>query len=418
MRRVGVFLLLAALCTGCGIQNQAGDATNPAAASGGAGKVSVHIPEASERNPLCNGNNYYESVYDEEDDDWTICQMNMDGTTRQEFPMKEYGELAYVRKDELFYLTQNGGLEASQLWCVPIRHTDSGDTPQFEKAKRLLTEEANTGIQNDCVYANERYILYITDVYGLRVYDRKAGKRLPIQDVDDKKGAANDQGSLQDSMVGDTVFIHCKYNGLYSYTLGDKKLKQINKRTHGAYSVLVCPEQNLVLYQNCRGCDGKNHGELVLCSYDCKTGEKKEFLTGEHWKQAYQNVGVWEEYQRCWCETEKEYMKLNEEQGKLPRPEDAPCPEPSYFIDGTRLYAMESGGIVLSLDLAGNRVPRYEKGLSDCLRAHDYEYYDVVKIDQSVCYFDYEEEETEKHIYGYYDLEAKKYVQTKVEEEG
>lgn len=111
-------------------------------------------------------------------------------------------------------------------------------------------------------------------------------------------------------------------------------------------------------------------------------------------------------------------MKLNEEQGKPSRPEDAPCPEPSYFIDGTRLYAMESGGIVLSLDLAGNRVPRYEKGLSDCLRAHDYEYYDVVKIDQSVCYFDYEEEETEKHIYGYYDLEAKKYVQTKVEEEG
>lgn len=419
MRRWGLLLLLVSLCTGCGIQNEAGDTTNPTASSGSAGTVSVHIAEASERNPLCNGNNYYESVYDEKTDDWTICQMNMDGTTRQEFPMKEYGELAYVREDELFYLTQNDRLGASEMWRVPIQHLDSGDTPQFEKAKKLLTEESDTMIHSDCVYADDQYIMYITDNYDLRAYDRRAGKQLPIQDVADKKGFASNPESARESMIGDTVFIHCKYNGLYSYTLGDKKLKQINKRTHGAYSVLVCPEQNLVLYVDCKNCDSENHGDVVLCIYDCETGEKKEFMTGEQWKQAYQSAGVWEEYQNRWCEEEKEcmeYMEREDEQGKEPKPEDAPLPEPAYFIDGTRLYSIEEG-IVLSLDLAGDRTPHYEKDLSDCLRTLKYDFYDITKIDQGVCYFENEEEveDEEDDIYGYYDLTEKKYVQTKVE---
>lgn len=416
MRRWGLLLLLVSLCTGCGIQNEAGDTTNPTASSGSAGTVSVHIAEASERNPLCNGNNYYESVYDEKTDDWTICQMNMDGTTRREFPMKEYGELAYVREDELFYLKQNDRLGASEMWRVPIQHLDSGDTPQFEKAKKLLTEESDTMIHSDCVYADDQYIMYITDNYDLRAYDRRAGKQLPIQDVADKKGFASNPESARESMIGDTVFIHCKYNGLYSYTLGDKKLKQINKRTHGAYSVLVCPEQNLVLYVDCKNCDGENHGDVVLCIYDCETGEKKEFMTGEQWKQAYQSAGVWEEYQKHWCEEEKEYMEWQEERGKEPKPEDAPLPEPAYFIDGTCLYSIEEG-IVLSLDLAGDRTPHYEKDLSDCLRTLKYDFYDISKIDQGVCYFEHEEEEEEEEddIYGYYDLTEKKYVQTKVE---
>lgn len=413
MRRLGVFLLLAALYTGCGIQNGAGDMTNPAASSGSAGTVSVHVAEASERNPLCNGKNYYESVYDEKTGDWTICQMNMDGTTRQEF--KQYGQLAYVREDELFYLKQNDRLEASEMWRVPIQHSDSGDTPQFEKAKKLFTEKSDTMIHSDRVYADDQYIMYITDVYDLRVYDRKAGKRLPIQDVVDKKGPANDYGTIRDSMIGDTFFIGCKYSGLYSYTLGDKKLKRINKRTHGAYQVLVCPEQNLVLYENCKDCDGENHGDIVLCSYDCKTGEKKEFLTSEQWKQAYQNTGVWEEYQKSWCEEVKENMELRGEKGKPPKPEDASLPAPFYFIDGTRLYSIDVG-IVLSLDLAGDRTLHYEKDLSDCLRTHKYHFYDIVKIDQGVCYFDYSKEDN-THIYGYYDLAVKKYVQTKVEKD-
>lgn len=414
MRRWGLLLLLVSLCTGCGIQNEAGDTTNPTASSGSAGTVSVHIAEASERNPLCNGNNYYESVYDEKTDDWTICQMNMNGTTRQEFPMKEYGELAYVREDELFYLTQNDGMEKAEVWCVPIQHTDSGDTPQFKKAKKLLTEKLlYTSIFENDFYADDSYLIYITTNYELRVYDRKAEKFLPIQDVDDKKGLVNNIDSIRDFMIGDTVFIHCKYNGLYSYTLGDKKLKQINKRTHGAYSVLVCPEQNLVLYVDCKNCDGENHGDVVLCIYDCETGEKKEFMTGEQWKQAYQSAGVWEEYQKRWCEEEKEYMEEVQEKGKPPKPEDAPLPEPAYFIDGTRLYSIEEG-IVLSLDLAGDRTPHYEKDLSDCLRTLKYDFYDIAKIDQGVCYFENEEED-EDDIYGYYDLAEKKYVQTKVE---
>lgn len=424
MRRWGLLLLLVSLCTGCGIQNEAGDMTNPTASSGSAGTVSVHIAEASERNPLCNGTNYYESVYDEKTDAWMICQMNMDGTTRQEFPMKEYGELVYVREDELFYLTQNDfAEEKTEVWCVPIQHTKSGDMPQCKKARKLLTEEPDTPIFLEEFYADDSYLLYITRNYELRVYDRKAEKFLPIQDVADKKGLSNNIDSIRDFMIGDTFFIHCKYNGLFSYTLGDKKLKQINKTTHGAYSVLVCPEQNLVLYQDCKDCDGKNHDDLVLCSYDCKTGEKKEFMTGEQWKQAYQSTGVWEEYQKRWCEEEKEYMEEVQEKGKPPKPEDAPLPEPAYFIDGTRLYAMESGGIVLSLDLAGDLTPRREKDLSDCLRALKYDYYDIAKIDQGVCYFEHEEydgddeeeDEDETYIYGYYDLAEKKYVQTKVE---
>lgn len=114
-------------------------------------------------------------------------------------------------------------------------------------------------------------------------------------------------------------------------------------------------------------------------------------------------------------------MERQEEQGKEPKPEDAPLPEPAHFIDGTRLYSIEEG-IVLSLDLAGDRTPHYEKDLSDCLRTLKYDYYDIAKIDQGVCYFEHheydgddEEDEDETYIYGYYDLAEKKYVQTKLE---
>lgn len=434
MRRWSVILFLVGLvglCTGCGIQNQAGDVVNSAASGGSAGAAPVHVEGASDRNPLCNGKNYYESSYDgeserwydEEGERWTVSQMEMDGTVRQTFPMEKYGELAYVREDELFYLAENGGLEQGEVWCVPIRHTKEGDVPQFEKAEKLLTEEPETRVTADKFYADDQYILYITDNYDLRAYDRKVEKFLKVQDVLDKKGLANDMYSIRDSMIGGTFFFCCKYSGLYSYTLGEEKVKKIDGRTHGAYTYLVCPEQKKVYYEACKGCDGKDkHGKIVLYSYDCTTGAKQEYMTGEQWRQAYQRTGVWKEYQERWCEEEREYMKSEKEKGKQPEPEDAPLPEPSYFIDGTRLYAMEEQ-LVLSLDLAGDRTPRYEKDLSNCLRSKDYDFYDIVRIDRGVCYFEHEvvdENETEeedgeeKTVYGYYDLAGKRYVQTKV----
>lgn len=59
----------------------------------------------------------------------------------------------------------------------------------------------------------------------------------------------------------------------------------------------------------------------------------------------------------------------------------------------------------------------------DGMHRLNYGSYDVVKIDRGICYFDYEYEwesereewEDDIHIYGYYDMAAKKYVQTKVE---
>lgn len=420
MKYAGIMVFLLWLCTGCGIQNQARDAADAVAGSGSAVRASVHIQEASIRSDLCNGKNYYESVYGKNYyENWTICQMEMDGTKRQEFPMKENGALAFVTEDELFYTTFVVDYEKTQVWCAPLRHTESGDVPQFEKAKKLLTEEKDVSVHS-CFYANDQYVMYITSCYELRIFDRIKGEFLKIKDVSDKKSRADNNSSMKDSKIGDTFYFGCKYSGIYSYTLGDKKLKQINKRTHGAYQGIVCPEQNLLLYEDCKGCDGKTHGEIVLCSYDCKTGEKKEFMTGQQWKKIYQDMDMWRVYQERWCEEAKEYSdeKIN--------PEDAPLPNPKIYVDGKNVYAIGECGFAFLLDLTGDQKPHYEKELSEFLHSRKYDYWDIKKIDQGVCYFEHEEyKETEdeeevlwdKIIYGYYDMAENKYVQTKVVED-
>lgn len=430
-----IFLLVICLCTGCGIHNQAGEATDLSAVSGNAGNVSnqksvsgsagaISVPpaEASDRNALCNGKNYYESVYDDEDEHWTITQRKMDGTVEQEYHMKDYGELAYVREDELFYVTERDSSHRAQMWRIPIRHTASGDELVVVKAKKILTEKPYEGILEYDTYVDDRYILYISGCYSLRVFDRKTEKFLKIQDVDDKKGLSNEIYSPRQALIGDTLFFSCKYSGLYSYTLGEKKVKKVDGRKHGAYNYFVCPELEQVYYEVCEGCDnGKEHGDFVLYCYDLKTGKKKRFMTEEQWKQTFERLGIWEKYQEYWCEEEKEFAETEKE--KLLKPEDAPLPKPSCFLDGNRLYAMSEGGLVLSIDLAGDGEPRYEKDLSECMHRLNYGSYEVVKIDRGICYFDYEYEwesereawEDDIHIYGYYDMAAKKYVQTNIE---
>lgn len=423
MRRWGLLLLLVSLCTGCGIQNGAGDTTSPTASSGSAGAVkrSVPVEEASIRSDLCNGKNYYESVYDENFKNWKICQMEMDGTKRQEFPMKEEGVLAFVTEDELFYETfiykTSHEDTKTQVWCAPLGHTESGDVPQLEKAKKLFTG----GIDTDhSFYANDQYIMEIAARgYELQVFDRMKGEFLKIQPVSHQLYVAS--SSMKDSKIGDTFYFPTERSGIYSYTLGDKKLKQITKWTHDDDNQCVaCAEQNLLLYEDCKGCDGTKDGEILLHSYDCETGEKKELMTGRQWKKIYQDMDMWREYQERWRWYEE---KNSDEKINL---EDAPLPSPEIYVDGKNVYAIGRGGFAFLLDLTGNQKPQYEKELSEFLHSRKYEPCDIMKIDQGVCYFEHvvdepiEEEEEEytkeKVIYGYYDLAENKYVQTKVEE--
>ena len=167
-----ILLLVICLCTGCGIHNQEGEATDLSAVSGNAGNVSnqksvsgsagaISVPpaEASDRNALCNGKNYYESVYDDE--------------------------------DELFYVTERDSSYRAQMWRIPIRHTASGDELVVAKAKKILTEKPYEGILEYDTYVDDRYILYISGCYSLRVFDRKTEKFLKIQDVADKKGLSS-----------------------------------------------------------------------------------------------------------------------------------------------------------------------------------------------------------------------------------
>lgn len=426
-------MLFIGLCSGCGITNGAGDlsgknrngnAVSSSAATGGAvsGKTISHIAEASVRSPYCNGTNYYESICDDEGGHKSIRQMSMDGRLIREIPLKINGWLAFVTEDELFYLDSNGGLEKAEVFRVPLKHTKDGDVVQIEKAKKLLTEKSNTAIHE--FFANDNYLVYFTDNYELRVFDRSAGKFVAIRDIEDKKGPVADAlFSMKDSMIGDTLFIGCKYSGLYSYTLGDRKPKCIDKTVHGAYAAIVCPQQNQVIYQHCKDCDGKNHGEIVWYCYRLDSGEIAPFKTGEQWKQLYESHGVWRTYQTQWSRQENAY-----DREATSKPEDAPLPCPFLFRDGNQLYSVDEAGI-FSFDLNGDRTPHYEKAFSDFVSGKNYEVYDIVKIDQGVCYFEHQEEvegeeeteedeeEYDRYVYGYYDLAAKQYVQTKVVEE-
>lgn len=425
MRRIiaGILFLVPVLClcTSCGgehdileyelVENGSTASGSAINASGSAVNVSGSAVEdtknsgqfsINKKSPFCNDSNYYEEDYS--DSDTPIRQMKLDGTFVRTILKGKYASLIYVTNDELFYSwyknDEDGNGEIMELFRVPIRKTENGDELIEEEAEFVLEAEGSFQI---AFYADENYIVYITNYYDFRVFDRKAGKHIKLKgNPSDKKGMANSCAYIADSMCGDHIIFTCKYSGLYMYTLGSDQVVLVDDKVHGAYSSVAYDngDGGQIIYERCEtrksvDDEKEEEHELAFYVYDCKTGDKKKFMTRDEWRSVYAENGILEEAKQYWKEDWD-----NGTAGEL-------------FIDGDTLYIVE-GYFVFRFELKDGKGPYFEKDMSEWMRKQDYGEWDILGFDNGKCYLENEgddDDEDSPVIEIVYDVQSKTYVE-------
>ncbi len=377
--------------------------------------------------PLCNSTNYYELQYKKvkkkgkkkKQEVTYVYERRLDGTLVKRYEMEDFWGydscLLWADDRELFYCTQYERSECDTdeiLWCVPIRKTENDDELLWEKQEEILRiDEIHEGdFWSEYFYADEQYILFISGLFELRVYDRKKGDYIYIKNpFSSKQGLPNNltyndyPDSIQMMKWKDVFYIHTKYNGIYSYKLGDEKVERVAEGSlddngkemtkgdivYGAYSAILYKKGGKLLYQIARK-DGKekdDDGKMLWMSYDCGTKKKEVFHTVKEWKEIFQN--------------------------------HVTNPEPYLFLDGDDLYAL-SDYTVMRLDMTKKNEPEYLEKLSTFLKKQKLHWYDVEFFENDRCYLNLREDTGKKDedgeiimriTGGYYDLKQNKFVE-------
>ena len=189
-------------------------------------------------NALCNSTNYYEldngdDKEEEENDVSYIYEKSLDGAIVQKHQIKDdIISLLWADDRELFYTM------GDTLYCVPIQKTKADDKVQWKKtAKVLKLKEEYDEIYEGDFYADENYILFINTDYKLKLYDRKKAKYAKIKGVSDKicflsADYFDDFSAVRPAMWNGIFILCCKYKGIYSYRLGDDRVKRIVRGSH------------------------------------------------------------------------------------------------------------------------------------------------------------------------------------------
>lgn len=404
---IGISLVIAA-CGGCGTQQQ------------GKGAVeTVNVDDICEedralmlRNPLCNGRNLYENIYDADKEHWYWNQLTLDGEIVDHIAVEPMCKVQYATDKEIIYSRITGGYPDNEsvfeFWSVPIQQTEAGDKVQWDERKKVSEKKKIHAerIWDAFFYADENFIAFCDDGYDFNVIDRQTGKYLNPKGYSDltKPGVANNDDEGIYCVAGNNIFLSTKYEGLYRYELGSDTMEQIDAKYHGAYSLVTYPEKNMVLYQRCGvgdECDGEsNHGDVTWFVYDYETGEKKVYITDEQWKKAYEDAGVLDKYYQY---REEEIEEWNKEYGgtEYEVTEVTFNPTGEFYLYGHKIYSVNDG-FVFSIDLEEDIVnPQYEKEFSECLWALDYPWYNPIKFSKRKAHLELKEPMGEVDEDGY-----------------
>ena len=292
-----VFLAVAVtvlLCSGCG------DASTTVSSSVSGSSVSGSLTgdwseggRQYKKYPYCNDDNVYV------DTGAGVQQWRLDGTYVAA-PLKR-GELLFVNNEELLYSkyrSGNNGDQICEIWSVPIKKTKGDDQLLTDQEKRILTV-ADGEYEDDVakLYADGKYVVYMTNGHEFCVYDRTEGKFIPIKnDPAANHGFTNGAVSALTNVssryaVFNTKPLKSHYDPPYGfslYKLGDDKVKRIDDQCYTAAPYLLDPEREQVYYQRL--------DDETIWGYDCNTGKKEEVLSEKKLRRCCEEQGIeWKE---------------------------------------------------------------------------------------------------------------------------
>lgn len=345
--------------------------------------------------PIENGNSKYYNVNDHnifEQSEGGVVERTLDGAYVRTIHLPY--EFVYANNQELIYQFTPDPCGGSILYSIPLTHVDGNDYPEINR-KEILLDQVNSKYDGDGVhgafYADEKYLVYITNDHDFTVYDRQAQTFVDISGLPQERHS----GNIPDNISGKNVFFNSKSEnrktdkfGFSLYHFGDSKVTRIDPRCYTSAPAYWCEDGKTIVYES-HSDDGNE--VLEICSYNIDTGDRTVLFTEEDllaaFKQASQNRDI-KTYFESFFASDKIYYIGEAQKGN------------EYWV--------------LSYDLAGEGKLEYETQISTFISANkDLELWSVDVAEGKLfirkCQLDDEDEEIVKIVkYYYYDLSTGK----------
>ena len=305
-------------------------------------KLSTPIADANMRYTCCNDHNLYINQSE------VLVERQLDGTYVRTIRMRG-GRLLYANNEELIVAYPNQK-QTDVLYSVPLRQLDGNDYPDFNKKEKLLkiSKWKDTNIWDGDLYADQQYLVYITNDHEFRVFDRKKKAFVALANLPQSNHYFN--GSVFDSLCGDCFVFNTKpfgknddQYGFSYYRMGDKKVTRIDPQCYTAAEYVCDSERNQILYERADDI-GKKDWTNEIWRYDIESGGKKRLFSENEWKKALEKNGI--------GKGENDYGQ--------------------WYMYQDRLYIV--GSIVLSLDLKDCQEVRLEKEMTEQMKEGKQEY--------------------------------------------
>lgn len=255
-------------------------------------------------------------------EDGTVEQWSVDGNYQKQFtlPIAQEDEasaeqLLWVDNEEIIWYDygketeDEGDYEDQHVYAAPIKQKGSGEEPDFDEARELFVcsseaQEIN-GVDPDLdfyyglgsVYADDRYLIYLSSEDILFAYDRISGGQPVEISPSDEYARRPDYACLPSLVTGERILYHTgreagKINensyGFWCYNLDSKESQIIDDRCPSKAAYVADQTRDKVYYQIIE--------DQSIWEWDCQNEERKELISEEQFQSCYEeNDLVWDD---------------------------------------------------------------------------------------------------------------------------
>lgn len=249
------------------------------------------VTDADKKYVNCNNKNLYVQAAD---GTGRIRQYTLDGYETQTFMLPDDLSMLYVNDEEMIVQEWKED-EPSVLYSIPITQSESGDVLDVENiveiTKTGAEEDGEVSVHNDGdLYADQNYLVYISDCHELYVYDRINKKFIELQNAPKANYEfSNVYTSILACSDGEYVVFNTKpfqgdgedvSYGFSVYHLGDDHITIIDEKCETTAPRLFWDEKQAVIYAYGSEYNEETEGDDVWI-YDCQTRQKKILISSE-----------------------------------------------------------------------------------------------------------------------------------------
>ncbi|MDE6852587.1 MAG: hypothetical protein K2J67_08880, partial [Lachnospiraceae bacterium] len=255
-------------------------------------------------------------------EDGTIEQWSVDGSYQGQFNMPDSEgaftaeQLLWVDNEEIIWYTygqetedENVYGEDQHVYAAPIEQKDTGEEPNFAETRELFvcsgSDQEIEGIDPEMtwstglgtVYADDRYLIYLSGEKILFAYDRISGGQPVEISPSDEYANIPDYAYLPSLVTGDGIVYHTGREpgkideglyGFWCYNLGSKELQNMDDRCFSKAAYVADQARDKVYYQIAE--------DQSIWEWDCQNGERRELISERQFRRCYDENGlVWDD---------------------------------------------------------------------------------------------------------------------------